>query len=185
MRNSALVGLLGVLLGMMGLAGAQCEAQSGTAAAAGASAAGNEAILPLDKIQNQQELDKTILALDAELFGAYNRCDLEKFKSLLADDVEFYHDNGGITLGKDNLTESIKKNICPSDTQRELVPGTFEAHYMKGIGAVEIGTHRFLHAKTGGATGEARFVHLWVYKDGAWKVSRVFSFDHHIAAAGK
>jgi hypothetical protein len=26
--------------------------------------------------------------------------------------------------------------------------------------------------------GEAKFVQLWQYKDGAWKVSRVISYDH-------
>jgi hypothetical protein len=26
--------------------------------------------------------------------------------------------------------------------------------------------------------GEAKFVTLWHYKDGAWKISRAISFDH-------
>ena len=145
--------------------------------------ASSQKIPSFDEIKNQQELDNAVMRLDTELFDAYNRCDLEKFKSMLADDVEFYHDQGGITLGKDALTESVKKNICPTDTRRELVLGTFEAHYMKGIGAIEIGTHRFLHAKSGGATGEGRFITLWQYKDGGWKVTRALSFDHHLAAS--
>ena len=71
--------------------------------------------------------------------------------------------------------------ICTGDTQRVLVPGTLKIYYMKGYGAVEMGVHRFLHPKTESAngTGEASFVHLWQYKDGAWKVSRVLSYDHH------
>jgi len=36
-------------------------------------------------------LFQTIRSLDAKLFDAYNHCDLEKFGSLLADDLEFYH----------------------------------------------------------------------------------------------
>ena len=122
--------------------------------AAGSSAESLQAIPPFDAIKNQQDLDNVVMRLDKELFDAYNGCDLEKFKSMLAEDVEFYHDQGGITLGKDALTESIKKNICSTDTHRELVPGTFEAHYMKGIGAIEIGTHQFLHPKSGNGTGE-------------------------------
>lgn len=135
----------------------------------------------LDKIGSQEELEKTIAALDTALFTAYNTCDLAKFKSMLADDVEFYHDKAGITLGKENLTEAIRNNICGKVT-RELV-GKLEVYPMKGIGAVEIGIHRFHHPgeQNGEGVGEAQFIHLWVYKDGAWKVSRVLSFDHHAA----
>lgn len=137
----------------------------------------------LDKINSQAELDKAITTLDAALFDAYNKCDLDKFASFFVDDVEFYHDQGGVTLGKANLTESVKKNICGKVT-RELVPGTLQVYYMKGYGAVEMGVHRFHHpgneAKEG--VGEGKFVHLWQYKDGAWKITRVISYDHHAAA---
>ena len=34
------------------------------------------------------------------------------FASFIADEVEFYHDQAGVTLGKDALTEAIKRNIC-------------------------------------------------------------------------
>jgi hypothetical protein len=139
------------------------------------------AIPPLEGIQSQADLDKAVMALDTALFDAYNKCDLVKFRSLLADDVEFYHDKGGVTLGADKLTESIKTNICGGDVRRELVPGTFEAHHMEGYGAIEIGTHRFLHPKTNGAPGEGKFITLWQYKGGAWKVTRALSFDHHEA----
>ena len=120
-------------------------------------------------------------------FDAYNHCDLKTFDSLLADDVEFYHDQGGVTLGREKLTGSVKNNICTSDTQRVLVPGTLKVFYMKGYGAIEMGVHRFLHPKTEAAngTGEASFVQLWHYKDGTWKLTRVLSYDHHSAQARK
>jgi uncharacterized protein DUF4440 len=140
-----------------------------------------EKITVLDEIKSQPELDKAITALDAKLFDAYNHCDLATFRSLVADDVEFYHDQGGLTLGGDKLTESVKNNICTGDTQRVLVPGTLRIYYMKGYGAIEMGVHRFLHPKTEAVngTGEGSFMHLWRYKDGAWKVTRVLSYDHH------
>jgi ketosteroid isomerase-like protein len=138
-------------------------------------------IPPLDKIQSQAELDKAVTALDTALFDAYNACDLAKFSSLLDDNVEFYHDQGGVTLGKEKLTQSIKDNICGGDVRRELVPGTLQIYYMKGYGAVEIGVHRFYHPKTNGAVGEGRFITLWQYKDGAWKITRAISYDHHLA----
>ena len=139
-------------------------------------------ILPLDKIQSQAELDRSITGLDAALFDSYNRCDLQKFESFFVDDVEFYHDQGGVTLGKDALTESVRKNIC-GQTTRELVPGTLQTFYMKGYGALETGVHRFHHpGHEEIGVGEGRFIHLWRYKDGAWKITRVISYDHHSAA---
>jgi hypothetical protein len=138
---------------------------------------------PLDKITSQAELDKAITALDTQLFDAYNHCDLAKFASLLDENVEFYHDQGGVTLGREKLTESIKNNICTGDTQRALVPETLKIYYMKGYGAIEMGVHRFLHPKTEAVngTGEGSFVNLWQYKDGAWKLTRALSYDHHTA----
>jgi len=139
-----------------------------------------QAVPPLDKIQNQQDLDKAIAALDAAVFDAFNRCELDKFAAFFVDDVEFYHDEGGVTLGKKALVESVKENIC-GKTTRELVPGTLEAHSMKGYGAIEMGVHRFRHPghEDTEGVGEGKFVHLWQYKDGAWKNTRVYSYDHH------
>jgi ketosteroid isomerase-like protein len=145
--------------------------------------AGAQTVPPLDKIQNQEELDRVGATLDAALFDAYNRCDLDKFASFFVDDVEFYHDQGGVTLGKAALTDSVKKNICGKVT-RELVPGTLKVYHMKGYGLVEMGVHRFHHPghEDTEGVGEGQFVHLWQYKDGAWKVTRVISYDHHASS---
>ncbi len=85
-------------------------------------AARSQAVPSLEDIKSQADLDKAITALDAAVFDAYNRCDLEKFSTFFVDDVEFYHDQGGVTLGNKALTESIKKNICGGDVRRELSP---------------------------------------------------------------
>src|SRR5216684_3429443 len=78
--------------------------------------------------------------------------------------------------------DSIKKNICGKVT-RELVPGTLRVYYMKGHGAVEMGVHRFHHPGHDDTepVGEGKFIHLWQCKDGAWKITRVISYDHHAA----
>src|SRR5215470_8369811 len=86
-----------------------------------------------EKIQSQAELDKAVIALDKALFDSYNKCDLEKFSSFFTENVEFYHDQGGVTLGRAALTESVKKNICGRVT-RELVPGTLQVFHMEGYG---------------------------------------------------
>src|SRR5215831_3310275 len=144
-----------------------------------------EKVAALGQIKNQAQLDTAITQLDRQLFDAYNHCDLKKFDSLLASDVEFYHDQGGVTLGHAALTESVKNNICTGDTQRVLVAGTLRIYYMKGYGAIETGVHRFVHPRTEttNGTGEASFVHLWQYKRGTWKLTRALSFDHHSVPA--
>ncbi len=127
-----------------------------------------------------EALFQTIQSLDTQLFDAYNRCDLEKLGSLVADDLEFYHDKTGLSRGRTALVEAVKNNICGKVT-RELVPGTLEVYPIANYGAVEIGVHRFHHPghETAEGVGEAKFIHLWQNKDGVWKITRVISFDHH------
>lgn len=139
-----------------------------------------QAVKSLQDIKSQDELYKTIAALDYELFDAYNHCDLQKFGSMLADDLEFYHDVVGFSRGRQATVEGVKDNICGKVT-RELVPGTLEVYPIANYGAVEIGVHRFHHPGPENArpVGEAKFIHLWQYKDGKWRVTRVISFDHH------
>jgi len=82
----------------------------------------------------------------------------------MADNVEFCHDQGGVTLGKADLTDSVRKNICGKVT-RELFAGTLQVYPMKGYGAVEMGVHRFHqpgHEDTE-RVGEAKFIHFWQY----------------------
>lgn len=125
------------------------------------------------------DLYKTVAGLDTALFDAYNNCDLDKLGSLAADDLEFYHDQSGLSLGKQSLVDGVKANIC-GKVHRELVAGTIEVYPMKGYGAVEIGIHRFTHPNRPkpDTTGEAKFLMLWQLKDGVWKLTRVISFDH-------
>jgi hypothetical protein len=129
--------------------------------------------------QASDELVKTITALDTALFDSANRCDLAKFGSLLADDLEFYHDQGGLAVGKQKTIDAVKSNIC-GKVRRELVPGALEVYPIHGYGAVEIGVHRFYHpGQQPDTPGEAKFIHVWQLKDGVWKVTRVISLDHH------
>lgn len=130
----------------------------------------------------EHELYKTIAALDAAVFDAYNTCGLDKFAALFDADVEFYHDQGGATRSAATLLEALKNNIC-GKVRRELVPGTLQVHEMKNYGALEIGVHRFHpFPKDAPAQGEAQFIHLWQNKDGAWKITRVISYDHRPVA---
>ncbi len=127
-------------------------------------------------------LFKTVADLDTALFDAYNTCDLAKLGSMVSDDLEFYHDKTGLSVGKPKFLADIKQYIC-GKVRRDLVPGTLEVYPLAGYGAVEIGRHRFHHPghdDTEGV-GEAKFVTIWRNTNGAWKVTRVISFDHAAA----
>jgi Domain of unknown function (DUF4440) len=123
-------------------------------------------------------LRNTIQSLDAKLFDAYNHCDLTTLGAMVSDDLEFYHDQTGLSVGKEPFLAAIKQNIC-GKVQRELLSGTLEVYPLKGYGAVEIGIHRFHHPQDPENVGDAKFVMLWQSKDGVWKVTRVISYDHN------
>lgn len=124
-------------------------------------------------------LFQTILAQDTKLFDAYNHCDLATLGTMVADDLEFYHDQTGLTVGKAPFLAAIKQNIC-GKVERALMVETLEVYPLKGFGAVEIGIHRFKHpGHPEDGMGDAKFVTLWQNKDGAWKVTRVISYEHN------
>ncbi len=129
-------------------------------------------------LPSTDELYKTVAGLDATLFDAYNRCDLNKLGSMVAEDLEFYHDQTGLSVGRQTFLTAIKNNIC-GKVHRELVAGTLEVYPLKGYRAVEIGIHRFTHPDDPAELGEAKFVTVWQLKEGVWTITRALSFDHH------
>src|SRR5687768_1720167 len=75
----------------------------------------------------EQKLTITILYNDSLFWTTYNNCDIEKFGQFFTDDLEFYHDKGGITNGLSNMVESFKKNLCSNENfrlRREVIAGT-------------------------------------------------------------
>jgi Domain of unknown function (DUF4440) len=146
----------------------------------------------------KSQLLETMQALDTQLFEAANHCDYEKLAAMVDENLEFYHDQGGLMLGRQAFLDSIKHNTC-GVMIRELVPATLEVYPIKGYGGIEMGVHRFHHpghekefpaANQLGMTrfldpgaaewpvGEAKFLHIWQLKDGDWKLTRVVSYGH-------
>jgi len=137
---------------------------------------------PMVHAQSDRQSDalfKTIQTLDTKLFDAYNHCDLTTLGAMVSDDLEFYHDQTGLEVGKAPFLAAIKQNIC-GKVERTLLPDTLEVYPLKGFGAVELGIHRFHHpGRPEDGMGDAKFVTLWQNKDGAWKVTRVISYEHN------
>lgn len=126
-------------------------------------------------------LYKTIVAMDSTFFDAFNTCNVQKSQSLFSDDLEFYHDMGGKTNLSQNLKSINERCSGAIKMRRELVEGSLEIYSCKDFGAIEVGKHRFYYTEPGKKEqldGTYKFVHVWQLKDGAWKISRVVSFDH-------
>ena len=117
--------------------------------------------------------------MDSVLFEAFNTQNMDTFKPLFTEDLEWYQDNGGLISYKtvfENFANTFKKE---NKLTRQLVIGTLEVHLVKDYGAIEIGTHQFRHMENGKEEiGTFKFLMIWQKKDDHWKISRVISYDH-------
>jgi ketosteroid isomerase-like protein len=117
----------------------------------------------------------SIVAMDGAWEDAYNNCKLDVMEELISEDLEFYHDQGGLMTSKQKLNEALKNNIC-GKVKRELKKGSIEVYPIKGFGAVEMGMHGFYNSKEQtSAEHYAKFVHLWKRENGKWRITRVIS----------
>ncbi len=131
---------------------------------------------PQPYVPDSKGLYDTIVKMDSLYFDTYNNCNLEKMSTLMSDNIEFYHDKGGLSTSKNEILDGIKKNICGKVT-RELAKGSIEVYPIHDYGAVEIGYHQF-HNNTeppGTPSKDSKFIVIWQRKDSAWKMTRVIS----------
>lgn len=105
-------------------------------------------------------LTQTIAKLDADVFDAYNRCDLAAFRASFTPDVEFYHDTGGATFDRETVVENTRKYIC-NKVRRELIASSLIVCPIKSVGAISEGEHRFCPVAGGACEGAAKFVMIW------------------------
>lgn len=136
----------------------------------------------------KQNLVTVILSKDSLFWKAYNECNVENMKKFLTDDVEFYHDKSGLEQGMQNLTNSLKTNLCSNENfrlRREAVEGSAKVFpLLKSnviYGAIISGEHVFYvweKGKEERLDGLAKYTHVWIVKNNAWKMSRILSYDH-------
>ncbi|MEZ4796716.1 MAG: nuclear transport factor 2 family protein [Flavobacteriaceae bacterium] len=120
-------------------------------------------------------LQHKIEELDSIFFTAYNNCDLDKQASLIAEDIEFYHDKGGLMTSKIDIIEATKNNICGKVT-RELIKGSIEVYPINNYGAVQIGYHKFFNNQEPDAiSNPSKFIAIWKNENKTWQMSRIVS----------
>lgn len=127
---------------------------------------------------DDKALYDTIVKLDSLFFHAYNTCDtaLETYASFFSEDIEFYHDKGGLMTSKNDIVDATRRNVC-GKVSRELVKGSIEVYPIKDFGAVEIGLHKFHNNEepAGTPSQAGRFTIIWKHTNGEWKITRVIS----------
>lgn len=125
-----------------------------------------------------------VRAADTRFWQAYNACDLDAMGDLVSQDVEFYHDKGGLTVSRQGLVDSIRKGLCANPDmrlRREAVEGSLNFHPLAGGYAILSGKHRFYVREKGKPEyldGQAAFTTVWQLRDGQWRMHRVLSYDH-------
>lgn len=118
-----------------------------------------------------------ILAMDAEMFTAFNERDVEAMGELFSADLEFYHDKTGLTGREYSLNSLRSLAESGSDLTRELL--STEVYPIPEFGAIQTGEHRFCHTEGGEQDcGVFKFTHIWRQGDQGWKITRVISYDH-------
>ena len=106
----------------------------------------------------KNELFELLRKKDSLLFDiGFNQCDLGQTAKLVSENLEFYHDQGGITLGKKAFLESIRTGLCRDTanyrSRRELISGSLQVFPLasdgKLYGAIQMGEHRFFEKPKG------------------------------------
>lgn len=137
--------------------------------------------------EKNQELFDILKAKDSLVFNlGYNLCDTAQFRILLSDDLEFYHDQNGFLNSKEIFIENVP-NLCNMDykASRVLIDSTLQVFplYANGnlYGAIQNGVHEFYGEEEGKPrylTSTAKFSHVWIIENEAWRLKRILSYDH-------
>jgi hypothetical protein len=62
--------------------------------------------------QKQDSLYQNIARLDSIIFDAYNHCALTTMAPYFAPDLEFYHDQSGLSRGREAMLRDVKKYVA-------------------------------------------------------------------------
>ena len=133
-------------------------------------------------------MKEQIAARDLELFDVlFEQCAPDRMRALVTDDLEFYHDKGGASIGADKFVadyaRSCEERKKPDAwrSRRKPVDGTQAFDPVPGYGAIHTGEHVFYERQGDGPqklVGRAKFANLWKLTPEGWRLSRVLSYAH-------
>ncbi len=136
-----------------------------------------------------KELIAAISTKDRELFDAvFETCDIKALAALVAEDFEFYHDKSGQSANSGSQFVKSVGEMCERQTlgtdyraRRELDSASVKVYPLNNYGAIHMGLHRFYKKLEGGKeqlVEVSLFTNIWKHENGAWKLTRVLSYDH-------
>ena len=125
------------------------------------------------------ELFNEIENIDTRFFDAFNSCDLQTMGDIFSDDLEFYHDLGGVHDAQGTMKTTRRNCDKGLGLRRKIVEGSLKVYPIKDYGAIQVGAHTFCHLENGkDDCGTFDFVHVWRRIDNGWKLARVISYGH-------
>jgi Domain of unknown function (DUF4440) len=126
---------------------------------------------------------REILARDAQLSDAYNRCKIATLKRMFDDDAELYFSGRGATDRIDEHTDEVRREFC-GRFRRDSDPDTQAIYALPGHigavdGAIQIGAQSFcVVGETPCRGAHMRFAAVWRRIDGEWKISRLIRYGY-------
>ena len=130
-------------------------------------------------LAEEPSLHDTILEQDKVLFDAFNSQDVQTFREVFDEDLEFYHDAAGVT----DYVQAIEatERLFEADTglTRTLIADSVSVYPIPDFGAIQVGKHRFCHPENGVVDcGVFDFMHIWKKSGDAWTIVQVVSYGH-------
>ncbi len=146
--------------------------------------------LIFSQVSRDSELYRALEKRDSLLFEeGFNKCNISDFEYFISEDLEFFHDQGGLTTNKEDFLKAVRNNICSNMEMkpiRKLKKESLEVFplFENGdlYGAIQKGVHDFYIKEPGKElykTSTAKFTHIWLLQNGDWILKRVLSYDHH------
>ena len=121
-------------------------------------------------------LEREITKMDSLLFDvAFNKCDLNLFKTIMTEDIEFYDDRTGLNTSYEKEIAAFNDRCSKSHTvtRKRLSHSVYK---LGDFGAVQTGEHAFY--VDGNKVETAKFIMIWERKTKGWIVKRVVSYEH-------
>lgn len=128
-----------------------------------------------------QSLPEQIAAADAALFDALNQRDLAALAPFFSDRLEFFHDRGGLSGKEQTMRQFAEMFARPGvRIRREAIPGASEVYPLPGVGAMQVGRHRFCSSEDGAPEqcSDMGFSQVWEQTPDGWQLLRVLSYGH-------
>jgi Domain of unknown function (DUF4440) len=127
-------------------------------------------------------LRREILALDARITDAYDRCAVNALKAMFAPHAELYFAGRGSTKHLFEHTDALRREFC-GKYRREVSAEEQEVYALPGIngidGAIQIGTQSFCEIDADACKGlRMRFVAVWKRIGEEWKILRLLRYEY-------